>query len=102
MFISEGVLVFFENNLFLVFEEISNPLDIHGFRNELKVFGFTSISGKATSPASLSIWKKQSKEDLGSSFITLPQGAVLRIFSYPGMVFSFIILVLNGFQRIGP
>ena len=62
MFISEGVLVFFENNLFLVFEEISNPLDIHGLWNELKVFGFTSISGKATLPASFSIWKNSQRK----------------------------------------
>ena len=73
MFSSDRTLVFLENNLFLLFEEISNPLDIHGLWNELKVFGFTSISGKATSPASFSIWKKQSKEDLGSFLLHFPK-----------------------------
>ena len=67
IFEGEGLLNFLRNNLFLVCEEISRPPDIHGFRKEEEVFGFTSTSGKAKSPALLSISKKLSKEDFGLS-----------------------------------
>ena len=75
-----GLFLNLEKSLFLVFDDLSSPLDIQGVRRDLAVLGFTSTSGKAMSVASPMISKKLSNATLGSSFLTRSHGAVSKYF----------------------